>query len=121
MRNNIVVQIISLFALVIAAFFLIDPMGLQMPENVHMATLACVVIVAGIFAAFVLSEGGGDEREEMHRAFAGRIAFFLGALALIVGITMQTFAHALDPWLVYVLVVMIAGKIVARIIAAKTK
>ncbi len=115
------VQIISLFALVAAAFFLLDPMYLQMPENIHMATLACVVVLAGLFAAFVLSEGGGDEREEMHRAFAGRIAFFLGALALIVGITVQTFAHALDPWLVYALVAMIAGKVVARIIASRTK
>lgn len=121
MRNNIFVQIFSLGGLLTAAFFLLDPMQLQMPENVHMATLACVVILAGVFAAFVLSEGGGDEREEMHRAFAGRIAFFLGALALIVGITVQTFAHTLDPWLVYALVVMIAGKVVARIVASRTK
>lgn len=121
MRNSIFVQISSLVAILVAAFFLLDPMSLQMPENVHMATLACVVILAGIFAAFVLAEGGGDEREEMHRAFAGRMAFFLGALVLIVGITVQTFAHALDPWLVYALIAMIAGKVVARLIAARTK
>lgn len=121
MKNNIFVQVISLVALVAATFFLLDPLHLQMPENVHMATLACVVILAGFFAAFVLSEGGGDEREEMHRAFAGRIAFFFGALALIVGITIQTFSHALDPWLVYALVVMITGKVFARIIAERTK
>ena len=121
MKNNIFLQIASLAALVVAAFFLLDPMRLQMPENMHMATLAGVVVLAGIFAAFVLAEGGGDEREEMHQAFAGRIAFFFGALALIAGITIQTFAHALDPWLVYALVVMIAGKVVARVIAARTK
>ncbi len=120
MRNNLFLQVLSLSALLVAAFFLLDPLKLQMPENIHMATLACVVVLAGIFAAFVLSEGGGDEREGVHRAFAGRIAFFLGALVLIVGITVQTFAHALDPWLVYALVAMIAGKVIARIVAAKT-
>jgi hypothetical protein len=121
MKNNFYLQMVALGALIIAAFFLLDPLQLQMPDNVHMATLACVVVLAGIFAAFVLSEGGGDEREEMHRAFAGRLAFFLGAFVLIIGITIQTFLHSLDPWLVYALVVMIVGKVVARIIASRTK
>ncbi len=118
MKNSITLQIVSLAAITLAAFFLVDPLHIQMPENMHMATLAGVVVFAGIFTAFVLSEGGGDERDEIHRAFAGRIAFFLGALSLIVGITMQTFAHVLDPWLVYALVAMIAGKVIARIMAA---
>lgn len=121
MKNNFILQTVSVGALALTAFFLVDPMHLQMPENMHMATLAGVVVLAGIFAAFVLAEGGGDERDETHRAFAGRIAFFLGSFMLIIGIIVQTFAHALDAWLVYTLVAMVAGKVAARIVAARTK
>lgn len=121
MKNNTLLQTISLIGLIAAAFFLIDPMHMQMPDNMHMATLAGVVIFTGIVAVFVLSEGKGDERDDAHRAFAGRTAFFIGALVLIVAIIVQTLAHALDPWLVYVLVAMVAGKVIARLFAENAR
>ncbi len=121
MPNKIIPQVVSLGALLIASFFLIDPLDIAMPDNVHMAMLAGVVVIAGVFTALVLSEGGGDERDEAHRAFAGRAAFFVGTLILLLGIIIQTLQHALDPWLVYVLVGMTIGKVGARFIAASTR
>lgn len=121
MKNSVLTQMGALLGLIVAAFFLVDPMHMQMPENMHMATLAGVVICAGIFAVFVLSEGRGDERDDANRAFAGRVAFFIGAVVPIVAILVQTLSHALDPWLVYALVGMVAGKVGARLFADTSK
>lgn len=120
MTGKNTVQIISLGALFVAAFFLVDPLHLAMPDNMHMATLAGVVVIAGIFAVFVLSERHGDERDDAHRALAGRVAFFMGAVVLITGVVAQTLSHALDPWLVWTLVAMTTGKVVARLVAEYT-
>ncbi len=120
MNSRLVSQLLALGALVVTAFFLVDPMHLSMPDNMHMATLAGVVVITGIFAALVLAERSGDEREDAHRALAGRIAFFVGTVVLLVGITLQTFAHALDAWLVYALVAMTVGKVIARFVAERT-
>lgn len=121
MTGKLLTQLAALAALIISAFFLVDPMHLAMPDTMHMATLAGVVVLTGILAVFVLAEGGGDEREAAHRAFAGRVAFFTGAFVLIVAITIQTVAHTLDPWLVYALVGMSAAKVLARIVADGTR
>lgn len=121
MTRKLFLQILSAVVLSVAAFFLVNPMHIWMPNNVHMLTLAIVVAISGVFAALILAEGRGDEREESHQAFAGRAAFFVGALVLSLGITAQTFAHALDAWLVYALVAMVVAKVVARIFAERNR
>jgi hypothetical protein len=121
MQNNTFRQVVCAFVLSVAALFFVNPMDLWMPDDVHMGLMGGVVVLTALFGAFVLSEGRSDEREESHQAFAGRIAFFAGALFLAIGITIQTFAHALDPWLVYTLVAMIAAKVGARIYAERTR
>ena len=119
MSSKLYIQLVSIAAIFVAAFFLINPMGVIMPHNVHMLMLDSVIVIAASFAVLVIAEGkGGDEREGIHKAIAGRIAFFVGAWVMILGITVQTYSGSTDPWLVGALCAMLAGKVIARVAAA---
>lgn len=102
------------FILLAAAILLVNPFEIWMPSMLHMSMLAVVVAAAGAFGAFMLREKAIDERDDAHRMHAGRAAFFAGAAILLLGITVQTFAHALDPWLVAALLGMVFAKVAAR-------
>lgn len=106
----------SVFAIVLllAAVLLVNPFGLWMPTMFQMSMLAILVAAMGAIAAFMVRERAIDERDEAHRMHAGRAAFLAGAAILLIGITVQTFAHALDPWLVAALVGMVLAKVLAR-------
>ncbi|RJR14007.1 hypothetical protein C4585_00855 [Candidatus Parcubacteria bacterium] len=115
MGTNVIVQLISAGLLVVAAVCLANPFNIWMPDMTHMALLAGAVALFGVFSVFVLMEQPGDEREDQHRHSAGRAAFLVGGAILIIGIIVQTFAHALDPWLVWALLGMVVAKSVARL------
>ncbi len=100
--------------LILAGVLLINPFDLWMPGLTQMAILAAFVVLCGALALFVLLERAGDERDEAHRALAGRAAFLAGGTVLLAGIVVQSLAHDLDPWLVGVLVAMVAAKAIAR-------
>jgi len=68
----------------------------------------------GLFASFILREKVVDERDGFHRTLAGRNAFLAGAGVLTLGIVIQGYSHAVDPWLVVALVGMIVVKIGTR-------
>ena len=108
-------EIISGILLIVLVFFISNPFGLYMPNPVFMTALFLAVVAFGVFASFVLRERPRDEREDAHRMFAGRIAFFLGTAVLMLGILIQAFSHTVDIWLVYGLSAMIFGKIIALI------
>jgi hypothetical protein len=86
-----------------------------MPTMLHMIMLGVALILFGVFAAFILREKSQDEREAAHRMHAGRIAFLSGSATLLIGILIQSLAHAIDIWLVATLVIMIIAKIGTRI------
>lgn len=90
---------------------LVNPFHFWMPDTLHMMVLVALVVATGAVYVFLVRERAGDEREDAHRMFAGRAAFFSGSAILLVGIVAQTLAHALDPWLVAALAGMVAGKI----------
>lgn len=119
MKNNSLAEIVSIGALAIVAFFLVNPMEVWMPTPAHMALLAAAVVLFGAFAVFVLRERAGDERESEHRSFAGRIAFLVGSAVLLIAIVAQSLAHMLDPWLVVALIVMLLGKSAAHAYSAR--
>jgi NADH:ubiquinone oxidoreductase subunit 6 (subunit J) len=118
MSTNVIAQLISAVLLTIAAFFLANPFGMWMPEMTYMIILAGAVAIFGAFSVFVLMEQAGDERENEHRHSAGRIAFLAGGAVLILGIIVQTFAHTLDPWLVWALLAMVVAKSAVRLYSA---
>ncbi|PIQ68066.1 MAG: hypothetical protein COV91_06085 [Candidatus Taylorbacteria bacterium CG11_big_fil_rev_8_21_14_0_20_46_11] len=105
----------SLIPLILAVllFFLFNPFDWWMNGLVYMCVVGAVLVLFGVFALFVWKEKARDEREESHALFAGRTAYLLGGLTLVVGIVVQSFAHAIDPWLPSTLLVMILGKMFA--------
>src|SRR3989344_88728 len=114
MKSNSLAEMGSLAAFALIAFFLVNPFHVWMPSEAHMALLAAAVATFGAFAVFVLREHAGDEREDRHRSFAGRVAFLSGSAVLLLGIVLQSIAHTLDPWLVTALLVMLLGKTLAH-------
>lgn len=113
MKNNIL-EIIVMVCLIALSVLLLNPFGFWMPDMMVIALLACTLGLFGLFASFVLRETGEDEREDQHRALAGRNAFLAGAAVLTVGILVQGHSHAVDPWLVGALSAMIVVKIFTR-------
>lgn len=76
-----------------------------------MGILIAAVVLYIIFAIFLWRENKGDEREAFHRLFADRIAYLAGSALLLIGIIAGELEHALDPWLVYGLAIMVIAKI----------
>ncbi|MBI3573155.1 MAG: hypothetical protein HY092_03075 [Candidatus Kerfeldbacteria bacterium] len=90
------------------------PLG-PMPEPVLMGSLGA--LAAAFIALFGLAwrERPRDEREEYHRALAGRLAFLAGSGALVTAIIVQSLQHRLDSWLVVALATMLLAKVVGLI------
>ena len=82
---------------------------------VQMFILVGILSAFSLFAAFVLRERVGDEREGLHRMLAGRTAFLVGSGVLTLGIIVQELQGALDVWLVVALVCMVLAKIGAAL------
>ena len=110
MKNNLSEVFISIVLIVLLALFL-NPFSWFMPSMLVMTLLAVLLIAFFIFAAFVWREKAGDEREQTHQMLAGRVAFLVGSGVLVLGIIIQEYQHALDPWLVYTLGAMILAKV----------
>ncbi len=101
--------------LVALSVLLLNPFQFWMPDMMVIGILICAVVLVGLFAGVVLREGGDDEREEAHRALAGRNAFLMGMVVLSLGIGIGGYRHSVDPWLVGALVAMVLAKIASRI------
>ena len=97
--------------LIVLVLLLLNPLHFWMPSAMVMAIIAGLIIVFALFAVFVWKERAGDERDELHRMFAGRLAFLAGTGVLVAAIALQSLQHAVDPWLIVTLAVMILAKI----------
>lgn len=104
-------ELISAIVFLALSIALVNPFGFWMPDTLHMVVLVGLVVATGSVYVFLVRERAGDERENAHRMFAGRVAFFAGSAILLLGIILQTLAHSLDPWLVAALAGMVAGKV----------
>lgn len=114
MQNNFLL-IGAALVLVVLLSALTDPFMLAMSAPVAMLCLVAAAAAAAVFAGFVLSERGGDEREEAHRAFSGRAGYLAGLALLTLGVLWEGFTlHHVDPWLLSALAGMVLAKVVAR-------
>ena len=111
-------EITSAVIIGVLGILILNPLHFWMPTMLHMAVLACAVIAFGAFSVFVLSEHAHDEREDVHRMFAGRVGFLMGGAVLLFGIIVESLMESLDPWLVGALLAMILAKIGAHIYSA---
>jgi len=114
MKNNLKIEIGISSILVVLTVLLLNPFHFWMPNTVVICMLAITLGLFAFFASFVLGENKFDEREEKHRALAGRNAFLIGAGLLTLGIVIQSYTHTVDPWLVIALTAMIVVKITTR-------
>ncbi len=97
--------------LIITAILLLNPFHFWMPDMMVMSMLVIILVLFAIFTSFVLREKAMDERDEQHKALAGRNAFLSGSAVIILGITVQGYSHSVDSWLVVSLIIMIVAKI----------
>ncbi len=112
MKNDFLQEIIVSLVFIVLLVLLLNPFNFWMPTNMLMVMLVGLIIVFTLFASFVWRENAKDERELLHRMFAGRVAYLVGTGTLVLAIIIQCFLHQLDPWLVLVLVLMVLAKIV---------
>lgn len=106
-------------ALVVVLVWFVNPLGFWMTDAFHMSLLGVIVALFAVFAMFLWKEDAVDEREEMHRYIATRFAYIAGGSVLLIGIIVQAFAHAVDPWMPFALVGMVLAKIAGRWYAAR--
>jgi hypothetical protein len=106
--------------LIALLFIIFNPWNMFMPGYLVMGILTAAVVLYVAFVTFLWRENKGDEREVFHRLFADRIAYLAGSGLLLVGIVAGELQHALDPWLIYALSIMVIAKI-AGLIYGKNK
>jgi F0F1-type ATP synthase assembly protein I len=106
--------------LLVLLFIIFNPWNMFMPGYAVMGFLVAAVVLYAAFVIFLWREGQGDERERFHRLFADRIAYLAGSALLLIGIVIGELQHALDPWLIYALALMVIAKI-AGLIYGKNK
>jgi hypothetical protein len=106
-----IVQLLISGVFVFLLLILLNPLKLLMPNSVNTMLILGLVVIFILFTSFIFKERSVDEREQLHKFMAGRIAYLLGTAVLVIGVVMQALSHSVDPWLIYSLCAMIIGKI----------
>ncbi|MCR4280697.1 MAG: hypothetical protein NUV82_04755 [Candidatus Komeilibacteria bacterium] len=114
MKINFLSLLLPIF-LILLAIIAFNPWDMWMPEGMVLVLIIALIVVFAAYAGLVWRERPQDERDELHRLRAGRVAFVAGLLILVVGIIYQTFSHAVDIWLVLTMIVMIVAKSLTRL------
>ena len=113
MNNILSVSIVGLMAILL--FTLTDPFMYWMPGATQMAALTVSAVLMCVWAGFVIREGNGDERDLLHRMYAGRAAYLSGVAILTLALLVQGLHHAIDPWVPLSLGGMVLAKILTRL------
>lgn len=112
MKNNFFGEILISVLLISLLIFFINPLNLMMPQVMHPLMIPLLVILFIIFTGILLKEAPGDERDQLHKFIASRLAYFAGALTLVIGIIIQSFNNQIDSWLVITICIMLLAKTV---------
>ena len=111
MKNNFLGEIIISVVLIGVLLFFIQPVYHMMPNVMYPLMSPLLIIIFIILAATLWKEAPGDEREQLHKLIASRIAYFAAIATLVVAITLETSQGRLDPWLVISACVLLLAKI----------
>ncbi len=115
MKNNFFGEIaISLMIIALLVFF-ISPINLLMPQQLHPFMAPFLVVLFIIFTGFLWKEIPGDERDQLHKLIASRFAYFAGIATLILGIIIQSFNNSVDPWLIFIVCIILLAKILGLV------
>ncbi len=114
MKNN-TLQIVVACVLVFFLLALGDFLPFWMPNMDEMILLLVVTLLMLVWSGFVMYEKAIDEREVMLRMHAGRVAYLSGIGVLLIALIVQGFNHAIDPWIMLALGVMVVMKLGSRL------
>ena len=100
-------------ALLVVLFLKLDPLHLFMPTATQMILLAVFAAAFALYAGVIFREKARDERESFLLYRANRLGYLVGIIAISVIIVIQDLQHALDPYLLLILAIMIVVKLAA--------
>ncbi|MDP3899633.1 MAG: hypothetical protein Q8Q23_00975 [bacterium] len=105
-------QEVSLSIMFIALLIIIlNPFHFWMPSMLTYTLLISLLVIFGVFAAFIWREKSNDERENLHKLMAGRFAFLVGVGILVVAVIIEDINSQIDIWLIIALGGMILAKV----------
>lgn len=114
-RNLVNEFALSILLLVLVSLCLDPVQAWWMPTMLANGVLVAVIASFIVFAVFIWKEKAPDERAELHRLVADRVAFLVGAGILVLGVLWQTWHHAQNNWLLGALVGMVLTKLVTLV------
>jgi hypothetical protein len=120
MKNNFIQEMFISVAIIVLLVLFINPFHFWMPNTILIMLMGGLIVAFTLFASFVWKEHVQDEREDLHKLIAGRLAFLAGTGVLVIGIIVQSFKHELDFWLALTLGTMIIAKAIG-IVYGRTK
>jgi hypothetical protein len=106
-------DILFVILLITSFFFLINPFGIIMTNDLEMLVLGVMSLIVVAILVFMWKEDPVDEREEIHLLVAGRVSFFSTASILLVVLIVQTLQHNVDEWIPIILFVLLSSKILS--------
>ena len=115
MKNKFIGEIVITIILLGLLSLFFNPVGLFMPQQMHALMIPTLIIVFIIFLGFLWKEKSDDERESLHKLIASRFAYFAAVTTLMIGIIIENNQHALDPWLVVTVCIMLLAKILGLV------
>ncbi len=115
MKNNFVGETLISLALIGLLIFFINPLDLLMPHALHPFMVPFLVVLFIIFTGFLWKETPGDERDQLHKFIASRLAYFAVITILITGVIFQSFNGEVDPFLIIGICVALLAKILGLI------
>jgi hypothetical protein len=114
MITELTISVVLIFLLAT----LLYPAQLFMPHAMHSFMVPLLIVLLILFGAVLWKETPGDEREQLHKLIAARVAYFAGIVTLTAAIIVQNILHKkIDWWLLVVMCIMLLGKVAGSLYA----
>ena len=110
-KRSLVSELSIAFLVVVLSILLLDSYNWWMSNQLLMLINVLLVAVVVVFATFVWREQARDEREQLHRQMASRVAYVAGVAVLVTGVVVEGLSHKVDQWLMITLCAMVLAKI----------
>lgn len=104
-------ELIVSATLLVVLFLKLDPLHLFMPTATQMVLLAVFAAAFALYAGVIFREKARDERESFLLYRANRLGYLVGIVSISLIIVIQDLQHSLDPYLLFILAIMIVVKL----------
>ncbi len=121
MTKRFVLECVVTGIVVALSVLLLNPFKFWMPSAAHLVSVAFLLASACAGGILVWRQSARDEREELHQLLEARAGYVASVVILVFAVVMQSFSHAVDPWLVISLVVIVAVRLGMALILSHTR